>query len=33
MVWQPEINEVNHRKQLAQQMGGPEGNFVSQTRC
>ncbi len=25
MVWQPEIDELNHRKQLAAKMGGPEG--------
>lgn len=25
MVWQPEIEELKHRKQLAEQMGGPEG--------
>jgi hypothetical protein len=25
MVWQPEIDELNRRKQLAAQMGGPEG--------
>lgn len=25
MVWQPEIEELKHRQQLAAQMGGPEG--------
>ena len=25
MVWQPEIDELNHRKYLAEQMGGKEG--------
>lgn len=25
MVWQPEIDELNYRKELAAQMGGPEG--------
>ncbi len=25
MVWQPEIDELKHRKELAAQMGGPEG--------
>jgi acetyl-CoA carboxylase carboxyltransferase component len=25
MVWQPEIDELNRRKQIAAQMGGPEG--------
>ncbi|MCZ6874010.1 MAG: methylmalonyl-CoA carboxyltransferase, partial [bacterium] len=25
MVWQPEINELHYRQQLAQQMGGEEG--------
>ncbi len=25
MVWQPEIDELNKRKELAHQMGGPEG--------
>jgi len=25
MVWQPEIEELEHRKHLAEQMGGPEG--------
>jgi len=25
MVWQPEIDELNHRKELAARMGGPEG--------
>ena len=25
MVWQPEIDEINHRRKLAEQMGGPEG--------
>jgi len=25
MVWQPEIEELQHRKHLAEQMGGPEG--------
>ena len=25
MVWQPEIEELKHRKHLAEQMGGPEG--------
>lgn len=25
MVWQPEIEEVQHRRELAAQMGGPEG--------
>ena len=25
MVWQPEIDELKHRKELAEQMGGPEG--------
>ena len=24
MVWQPEIDELNHRKELAARMGGPE---------
>lgn len=25
MVWQPEIDELKHREQLAEQLGGPEG--------
>ena len=25
MVWQPEIEELEHRRQLARQMGGKEG--------
>jgi len=25
MVWQPEVNELRHRKELAEQMGGKEG--------
>ena len=25
MVWQPEIDELKHRKELAARMGGPEG--------
>jgi methylmalonyl-CoA decarboxylase subunit alpha len=25
MVWQPEVDEIKHRRQLAEQMGGPEG--------
>jgi hypothetical protein len=25
MVWQPEIDELKHRRHLAEQMGGKEG--------